>query len=101
MDRPMNLTETDFNILIEAMDEWTQKGLMGNLMGGLMGSLIAKDDLKAREAFAAEESKRKAQYNNERQYRQEVATLLKAKLIMLKRELQSLDYPADLPSEHR
>lgn len=80
------LNEKEINILIEALDEWEQKGLMSNLMGGLMGSMMIKEDEAKAEWEEIQEKKRK-EFEMEQRERKEESLLLKAKLVGMKRDL--------------
>ena len=79
------LSETDMNILIEGLDAWIDKGALGNMMGGMLRMFVPKDDPKAMEEWKRSDEESKAKYEYEKSQRAEIATLLKAKLITMKR----------------
>lgn len=87
------LSETDLVILIEAMDSWIDKGSTGELMGDLMmGMMGSRSDPETMRKIELEREVAKAKREAEKIGRMEVATLLKAKLIHMKRDAQSREY---------
>lgn len=87
------LSETDLVILIEAMDSWIDKGSTGELMGDLfMGMLTDRKNPEVVQKMQIDREGAKAKREAERAGRMEVATLLKAKLIQMKRDAQSREY---------
>lgn len=85
----MALTTTDIDILLEAMDAWVEKDAAGTLMTDLLGGLLAGKDPEAQEAMRLERENARRERDYERAQRKEVATLLKATLIRMKRELMA------------
>ena len=82
-----NLTTAEIDVLIEALDDWESRGLMGVMMGSLLTGLVEKDKTKEDRARAVDEEM--AQFQREKKGRKEQSILLKAKLISLKNKLDA------------
>jgi hypothetical protein len=81
-----DLTHEDMTILIEAVDEWVSKGLTGEMMGDIFGAmLLDKSDPEQKAKWEQEREMKRLAQQVEKEQRKETATLLKAKLIMLRR----------------
>lgn len=85
----MNLAIGDLEILIEALDAWEEKDISAGLLMASVGAMLAKDKKEAHQRV--EDSMQKAQ--NARKQKSEIATCLKAKLILMKNELLSENPP--------
>lgn len=92
-----DLTKSDLNVLIEAMDSWESKHLPGMMMETILGGLLPKDDPIAVAKYKAEAEARRRKDEDERRVRQERSILLKAKLIQLR---DNADADAFLASSH-
>jgi hypothetical protein len=83
----IQLTEADFNLLIEGLDSLPEKGAAGLIMASLTGKLMAGDNPR----HQAEVDKAIARHEKEHEARKkaidEDIALLKGKLILLKRYL--------------
>lgn len=83
-------TSRELTTLTEALDAWIDKDAAGSFMTGVAGALmIERGDVAARQRWDAEEKERREQEKTARALRAEEATLLKAKLIQLRRSMQS------------
>ncbi len=86
----LELTESDFDLLIEGLDSIPSKGAVGELMGGLleamMGDKIDKENPKYIEMQFRKEREKLAQKRVE-DARKDDLHILKGKLAMLKRWL--------------
>jgi len=80
------LTKEDLDILIEALDAWLKRDASREILGDIFGTMLLKDD-EARNKFFAEREEKKQQKKSQQQNEQEIATLLKAKLILIKQKL--------------
>ena len=85
----MRLTIVEIDTLIEAMDAWIDKDSAGLLMGGLLESMLMRDDPEAKSSFADRQAAKKREADYERRQRGEVAVMIKAKLITMRRELEA------------
>ena len=82
----MDLTKEDLNILIEALDSWLNRDFGGEIIGDMLGSLLAKDE-EGKKKILEEREERKKVKETQKQNEAEIATLLKAKLILMKQKI--------------
>lgn len=83
----LNLTEKDFDLLVEGLDSLPGKGMAGELMGGLLEAMLTKDDPESKSKFRIErEKKQKEKEFKQREMKEEIK-ILQGKLLMLKRYL--------------
>lgn len=81
----LNLTEKDFDLLIEGLDVLPEKGLSGELMGDLLGAMLSKDDPDGKNKFLIERDKRRKEKEDHKKSLIEDIKILQGKLLMLKR----------------
>lgn len=83
-----NLSSKEIDILIEALESWENKDFGSQVMAGMMRTMLLPKDVSP-EIKAEWEEKERLQdekYEIEKRQRKEVSLLLKAKLIMIKRD---------------
>jgi len=78
------LTATEIDILMEGLDEWVSKGLVGNMMGSLLGAMMCEKDESARNEMKAHQSRENAEYESQKRLRKEQVIMLKAKLLKIR-----------------
>lgn len=83
----LNLTEKDFQLLIDGLDELPNKGFGGEVLSALFMSAVAKDD-ESREKLMNEQKKKDLVRQKEKDLLKEEIRILQGKLLMLKRYLQ-------------
>lgn len=83
----IQLTEADFNLLIEGLTALPEKGEAGIMMGGLVGHLMAGNDPKTQRAVEATVKKHEDAHKAKKAALEEEIILLKSKLVLLKRYL--------------
>lgn len=83
----IQLTEADFDMLIEGLDVLPEKGSTGMLLAELVGGMLGDKDPRMQKAVDATLNKDKAKKEAHKKQLREETTLLKSKLIMLKRYL--------------
>jgi len=89
METPLSTKECD--VLIEALEAWESKDLSKSMMNIMIRSLVPVDDPVAKEKMDREMKERQDKDEQECRFRKEVSTLLKAKLIQLKHQMQTDD----------
>ena len=83
----LNLTEKDFDLMVEGLDSLPEKGMAGELLGDLFGSMLMEEDSEAKIKFENErDKKRKEKEAKQREMREDIK-ILQGKLLMLKRYL--------------
>ena len=87
----LNLTERDFELIIDGLDQLPNKNAVGEMMGDLMLGLFAKDDPIAIQKMKDESQKRKDKQKREVDIMKEDIKILQGKLLMLKRYLIEQD----------
>lgn len=85
----INLTEEDFNIIIEGLDALPEKGRSGLMMSQMVATLLTKDDPRLEKEADAKIQKEFERMDRKNKERADDITLLKSKLILLKRFLQT------------
>lgn len=83
----IQLTEADFDMLIEGLDALPDKGSGGRILAELMGGIMAKDDPRMQAGVDKILGKNDAKKEAQKKQLNEDITLLKSKLILLKRYL--------------
>lgn len=86
----LNLTERDFDLIIEGLSEIPNKGAVGELMSGLLEGVFCKTEAE-RENIIAKRKYKQHQKEKEQKYIKEEISILQGKLLMLKRYLASND----------
>lgn len=85
MEKTFSTKEID--TLIEALDAWEQKDFAGRMFGKFVSAMVAKDiSPEQQQELEREEQRAEEKADREARQRREVATLLKAKLIMMKQD---------------
>lgn len=83
-----SLTLQEIDVLLEALDKWVAGSLDGELTGMLFGAMFSdKLDEEGKAKFEEKQQKQNDEREAKRRERSEVATLLKAKLIMVRRQI--------------
>lgn len=85
--KTLNLTERDFQLMVDGLDCLPNKNMAGEMMGDLLIGLIAKDDDEAQEKFKRERELDRAKRQREKDGMVEDIKILQGKLLMLKRYL--------------
>lgn len=83
----IQLTETDFNMLIDGLNALPEKGSAGIMLGSLFGQVMAGNDPRAQAAVEKTVKKHEIAHETKKKELEEEITLLKSKLILLKRYL--------------
>lgn len=79
-----NLTAAEIDILMEGLDEWVSKGLMGNMMGSLLGAMMCGKDEGAKGEMKAKQDIENAEFEVGKRLRKEQVIMLKAKLLKIR-----------------
>jgi hypothetical protein len=87
----LNLTERDFELIIDGLEELPNKNQMGEMMGDLLMGVMSKDDPDAHTKIKAERELRLAKKRKDEQLIKEDIKILQGKLLMLKRYLIEQD----------
>lgn len=83
----LELTEQDFQLLVDGLDALPEKGLAGDMMGDLFLGMLGRDNEEGMEKLKRErEEKRRIQDMVKQQQKEEIR-ILQGKLLMLKRWL--------------
>lgn len=83
----LQLTEQDFDLIIAGLNELPNKGFAGLMMGAMIKGLITKDDPEAKAKSELEQKAEQLKVEREKKALDEDISVLKGKLIMLKRFL--------------
>ena len=83
----MEITREEYEVLIEALGTWENSDAQTAMMSGLMGSILAEDPDEGKKRL--EESVRRGEIKTKE--KSEIATCLKAKLILLKNKAGNHD----------
>lgn len=87
----LNLTERDFELIINGLEELPNKNQVGELLGDLMLGMVSKDDPEAHAKIKREREERMRNAKKERDMEKEDIKILQGKLLMLKRYLIEQD----------
>ena len=85
--KQLNLTEKDFDLIVEGLDTLPEKGIAGELMGGLFEAILTKDDPTIKDKWQIEREKRQREREVKNRMLKEDIKILQGKLLMLKRYL--------------
>lgn len=86
--KDLNLTESDFNMLIEGLDSLPEKGMAGEIMGDLMmGMFTDKNNADAMNKIKAEREQKIQKEKAKKDMFKEDIKILQGKLLMFKRWL--------------
>lgn len=81
----VNLTEKDFDLMVEALDNLPNANAAGDLFGLLLTSLVTHDDPEAKIKIQAERERTKKEAEYQKKILTEEVRLLQGKLIAVKR----------------
>lgn len=82
-----DFTSDDVENLLEAVSAWEAEISRNGLMGSMMGAMLCPPG--KRESFKADEEKRMAAERLQQRQRRDKATLLKAKIILIRQRIES------------
>lgn len=86
--KTINLTEKDFQLMVDGLDALPNRDAAGEMMGDLMFGLLSKgDDTSGMSDAKREIDNQKAKRKRERELLTEDVRILQGKLLMLKRYL--------------
>lgn len=86
--KQLNLTERDFDLMVQGLDALPEKGMAGELMGDLLiGMLSKEDDSEAKLKLKSEREQSRLKKAKEKEALTEDVKILQGKLLMLKRYL--------------
>jgi hypothetical protein len=78
------LTEKDYEVLIEAVDEWTKADMHIGFFGDLLGAMLCGDRPELKAKMEADRAKEKAEREGKRNAKNNYAIVLKAKLLRMR-----------------
>lgn len=87
----LNLTERDFELIVDGLEELPNKNAMGEMMGDLLLGMASKDDPGAHAKIKSEREDRIRKQKKEQALMKEDIKILQGKLLMLKRYLIEQD----------
>lgn len=83
-----NLTNEDYDTLLEAMDAWKGRGGVNAIMNSLVDSIVSdRDDPAAKQRFMEKQSKLAKERKEQEAIDEITVVMLKAKLIYQRRQL--------------
>jgi len=85
----LQLTEQEFTMLFEALENLPNKGDAGEIMGTMFESMFAKESGENAKDFFAKKRLERAQKEREKILLIENTRILQGKLLMIKRQMQS------------
>lgn len=83
----LQLTEQDFDLIIAGLNELPNKGFAGLMLGAMFKGIMTKDDPEAKAKYEIEQKAEQHRVECEKKALDEDISVLKGKLIMLKRFL--------------
>lgn len=83
----LELTEQDFQLLIDGLDALPEKGLAGDIVGELLIGMVCKDDPAAMDKLKWERETKRRLAEIKRTQQIDEIRILQGKLLMLKRWL--------------
>lgn len=83
----LELTEQDFQLLVDGLDALPEKGLAGEMLGDLFIGMLAKDTPEAQDKIKLEREAKHKKLEASKQQMKEDVRILQGKLLMLKRWL--------------
>jgi hypothetical protein len=87
----LNLTERDFELIIDGLDELPNRNAIGEMMGDLLLGVVSKDDPEANAKIKLDREERIRKNKKEKELMKEDIKILQGKLLMLKRYLIEQD----------
>lgn len=85
--KDLELTEQDFQLLVDGLDALPEKGLAGEMMGELLAGMLTKDNPEAMEKHKREQDAKRKKAESAKLQMKEDVRILQGKLLMLKRWL--------------
>jgi len=82
----LNLTEKDFDLLVEGLEYLPEKGTTSELLGDLLTGMIAKNAAEQQRIVEERKKKASAAINSKKALKEDIK-ILQGKLLMLKRYL--------------
>ncbi len=83
----LNLTERDFDLLVDGLEALPEKGMGGEMLADLLGALMFKEDGDAKNKMIAHREKKQKSKEQQNIVLKEDIKILQGKLLMLKRYL--------------
>jgi hypothetical protein len=83
----LSLTENDFKLLVDGLDELPNKGATGEIFSALLSNMVLKDDPEAKAKFENDREVEKQKRLKEKDLMMEEVKILQGKLLLLKRFL--------------
>jgi len=83
----MDLSKDDYNILIEALDSWVKRDFSGKMFGDIMTAVLFKGDEEGMAKIKEEREAEKAKQKEQEKRDEEIAVLLKSKLILMRNKI--------------
>lgn len=83
----LQISEQDFDLIIEGLDAIPEKGMAGEIMSHLFEGLLTRDNPETKEKAEQDRLRREEKRKREVQVRKDDIAILKGKLAMLKRYL--------------
>ncbi len=91
-----NLTRKEIDTLVEALESWENKDMVGEMMGDIFGMILTKDSPEAKIKLEEEREAKKYELERKRLERKEESLMLKSKLVMMKREMYLTEITSSL-----
>lgn len=85
--KQLNLTENDFQLLVDGLDALPEKGAAGSMMVDLLGAAFMKDG-EAKDEFERKRLLEAKKREEEKKMMMEDIRILQGKLLLMKRYLQ-------------
>lgn len=88
LDKGTQLNKDEIEMLVEALEVWENDTGSGNLMVDIIEHMLARDcNPEQKERMRREKNDFKTKCEEEKKMRKEISTLLKAKLILMKKDI--------------
>lgn len=85
--KDLELTDQDFQLLVDGLDALPEKGLAGEMIGDLFVGMLGKDNEEGMEKLKREREEKRRKQDILKQQQKEEIRILQGKLLMLKRWL--------------
>jgi hypothetical protein len=86
--KELNLTNEEFQLIIDGLDELPNKGAAGEMMGDLMIGLLSKDDDELKTKMDEEREKRRRKVGKDKEILVNKVKILQGKLLQFKNYLE-------------
>lgn len=83
----LNLTEKDFDLIIDGLDFLPERGSTGDILGEMLTAMILKGDNEGKEKMLRERERKQREKNEGQRILREDIKILQGKLLLLKRYL--------------